>query len=53
MAKLDQLIKAWDEGQWEFSLAFEGLADEDVWRRPHPQLLSIGELAGHIAFWDA
>lgn len=53
MAKLDQLIKAWDDAHWEFSLVFEGLADEDVWKRPHPRLLSIGEIAGHVAFWDA
>ena len=31
----------------------EGLADEDLWKRPHPRLLSIGELAGHIAYYEA
>src|SRR5207249_2669445 len=33
--------------------AVEGLADENVWKRPAPGLLSVGELAGHIAFWEA
>jgi hypothetical protein len=53
MANLDLLYKAWDVAQWEFSLVFEGLPDEDVWKRPHPKLLSVGELAGHVAYWDA
>jgi uncharacterized damage-inducible protein DinB len=53
MANLDLLYKAWDVAQWEFSLVFEGLPDEEVWKRPHPRLLSIGELAGHVAYWDA
>lgn len=52
MAHLDALIKAWDEAFWEFSLVFEGLADGDVWKRAHPRLLSIGELAGHVAYGD-
>ena len=53
MANLDLLVKAWDVAHWEFTQAFEGLSDEDLWKRPHPRLLSIGELAGHIAFWEA
>lgn len=52
MAYLQQLITAWDEAQSEFSLAFKGLADEKAWVRPHPALLSIGELAGHVAFYE-
>jgi hypothetical protein len=46
-------VRAWDTAHWEFSLVFEGLADEDVWRRAHPGLLSIGELACHTAYWEA
>jgi hypothetical protein len=49
MEKIDSLIDALDEAQWEFTLVFEGLSDEDLWRRPHPKLLSVGELAGHVA----
>ena len=52
-AKIEALVKAWDEGAWEFTLAFEGLSDDDLWKRAHPGLLSIGELAGHVAYWDA
>lgn len=51
--KIQALVDAWSEGQWEFSLAFEGLADTDLWTRPHPNLLSIGELAGHVAHNEA
>lgn len=53
MSELDLLVKALDEGHWELSEAFDGLPDEDVWRRPHPRLLSIGEIAGHITYWKA
>jgi hypothetical protein len=53
MAKLDLLIKAWDEGHREFAIATEGLSDDDLWKRPHPKLLSVGELAGHLAYWQA
>lgn len=53
MEKVDVLIDALDEAQWEFTLVFEGLADEDLWRRPHPKLLSVGELAGHVATCEA
>lgn len=53
MAELGLLIKAWDEGHRELAEAFIGLQDEDVWTRPHPKLLSVGEIAGHIAHWDA
>lgn len=53
MERMHELIEAWDEAHWEFTLAFEGLSDEDLWRRAHPALLSIGELAGHVAYWQA
>jgi len=53
MAKLDLLIHAWDQAHWELTQAFIGLTDEDLWRRPHPKLLSIGELAGHIIYWES
>lgn len=50
---MDVLAKAWDNAHWEFSLVFEGLGDADVWKRADPRLLSVGELAGHVAFWEA
>jgi len=40
----------WDSAHWEFSLVFEDLADADLWRRPAPMLLSVGELACHMAY---
>lgn len=42
-----------EEGYYEVKFAFEGLADENVWKRPAEGLLSVGELAGHIAYWEA
>ena len=49
MEKYEGYVEAWDIAHWELTLAFEGLDDIDLWRRPHPNLLSIGELAGHVA----
>lgn len=53
MANLDILVKALDTAIWEMGEAFKGLEDADVWRRAHPRLLSIGELAAHVAYWEA
>jgi hypothetical protein len=50
---LDTHLKALDLCYFEVTEAFKGLADEHVWQRPHPKLLSVGELAGHIAYWEA
>ena len=36
-AKIEALVNAWSTGPWELSLAFEGLSDEDLWKRPHPR----------------
>lgn len=52
MANLDLMIAALDAGHWELGEAFKGLPDEDVWKRAHPRLLSVGELATHIAYWE-
>lgn len=53
MSTLAPLFEAWDEAHREFAIALGGLSDEDLWKRPHPRLLSIGELAGHVAYWQA
>ena len=53
MADLDGLLKALDTAVWEMGEAFKGLPDADVWRRAHPHLLSVGELAAHVAYWEA
>jgi hypothetical protein len=50
---LDTYLDLLDLAYFEASVAFEGLADENVWKRPAERLVSIGELAGHIAFWEA
>jgi hypothetical protein len=53
MAALDMVVKAWDTAHWEMGEAFKGLPEADVWKRPHPRLLSVGELAAHVAYWEA
>jgi hypothetical protein len=50
---LDAYLNVWELGYFEVGEAFKGLRDEHVWRRPASGLLSIGELAGHVAFWEA
>ena len=53
MSTLAPLIEAWDEAHREFDIALGGLQNEELWTRAHPRLLSVGELAGHIAYWQA
>jgi uncharacterized damage-inducible protein DinB len=53
MSTLAPLIEAWDEAHREFAIALGNFPDEDLWKRPHPRLLSVGELAGHVAHWQA
>jgi len=50
---VEAYLTALEEGYYEVKFAFEGLADENVWKRPAPGLLSVGEIAGHIAYWEA
>lgn len=50
---LEDYLTALELGYYEVQFAFEGLADENVWKRPAEGLLSVGELAGHIAYWEA
>src|SRR5579862_1611421 len=50
---LDTYLEFIEEGYYEIGFAFDGLADENVWKRPAEGLLSIGEIAGHVAFWEA
>ncbi|MBS1718900.1 MAG: DinB family protein [Armatimonadetes bacterium] len=53
MTELERAVKAIDSDIFELGEAFEGLQDADVWTRPHPRLLSIGELACHMAYGEA
>ena len=50
---LEDLLKSLELGYFEIGEAFKGLANENVWKRPSPELLSVGELAGHVAYWEA
>lgn len=50
---LEVYLKLVEQGYFELGEAFKGLADENVWKRPVVGLLSVGELAGHIAYWEA
>lgn len=50
---VEACLRALELGYFEVKFAFEGLADENVWKRPAEGLLSVGELAGHIAYWEA
>ncbi len=38
---------------FEVKCVFDGLQDQNVWKRPAPGLLSIGEIAGHVCYWQA
>ncbi|MBX3110620.1 MAG: DinB family protein [Fimbriimonadaceae bacterium] len=53
LAGLAPYLAMFDEYYFEVGEAFRGLADDKVWRRPDPSILSVGELAGHIAYWEA
>jgi uncharacterized damage-inducible protein DinB len=48
----EEALKPLDSAIWELGEVFKGLSDEDVWVRPHPRLLSIGELAAHVAYGE-
>ncbi len=50
---LETYLACLDLGYFEVTEAFKNLPDELVWVRPADGLLSIGELAGHIAYWEA
>ena len=50
---VEAYLSVLDMGYFEVKEAFGGLADANVWKRPAAGLLSVGELAGHIAYWEA
>lgn len=50
---LDAYLEIIELDFYEVKEAFGGLADENVWKRPAEGLLSVGELAGHMAYWLA
>src|SRR5689334_19954169 len=50
---IEAYLEVLELGYFEVKEAFKGLADEHVWKRPAERLLSVGELAGHVAYWEA
>lgn len=50
---LETYLDLLDLCYFEVTEAFGGLADENLWKRPAPALLSVGELAAHIAYGEA
>jgi hypothetical protein len=50
---LETYLNLLDLCYFEVTEAFKGLANENVWKRPAPGLLSVGELAGHVAYSEA
>jgi hypothetical protein len=50
---LEAYLEVLELGYYEVTFAFEGLSDAHVWERPGVGLLSVGELAGHVAYWEA
>lgn len=50
---IETYLESLDLGYYEAQFAFQGLADENVWKRPAEGILSVGELAGHTAYWEA
>ena len=50
---LEDCLELLEQDFFEIGEAFKGLADENVWKRPAEGLLSVGELAGHVAYWQA
>ncbi len=50
---LETYLATLEMGYFEVSEALRDLADENVWKRPADKLLSIGEMAAHIAYGEA
>jgi hypothetical protein len=50
---LEDYLAGLELGYFEVGEAFAGLTNENIWKRPAPELLSVGELAGHLANWEA
>jgi len=46
-------LAMFEEYYFEVGEAFKDLSDDKVWVRPAEGLLSVGELAGHVAYWEA
>jgi hypothetical protein len=50
---LETYVSQLELAYFELGEAFKGLKDENVWKRPAEGVLSVGEVAGHMAYWGA
>lgn len=50
---VEAYLEVLEDAYFEVTEAFRGLSDGNVWKRPAKGLLSIGEIAGHMAYWEA
>lgn len=50
---LEAYLSVLELGYFEVQEAFKGLSDENLWKRPATNLLSVGELAAHLAYSEA
>lgn len=53
MTEHERLMEAVDQAIWELGEALADFPDADLWKRPHERLLSVGEIAAHVAYWEA
>ncbi len=53
MSALEGFLSVHELGWEEMDIALDGLKDENVWKRPAPELLSVGETVGHAVTWNA
>ena len=49
--EFDLLLTALASAIWELGEGLKDMPEEDLWTRPHPRLLSVGELCVHIGGW--
>jgi uncharacterized damage-inducible protein DinB len=49
----EHYLEMLEQGYYEISFALQGIEDHNVWKRPTENHPSIGEIVGHIAYWEA
>lgn len=49
----ESYLEILEEAYFEIKVAFEGLSDAHVWQSPAAELLLVGQIAGHMAYWEA
>jgi len=46
-------LRLLEQAYFEIGEAFKDLNDANVWKRPAEGVLSIGEIAGHMTYWES